>query len=190
MGFKFLNFVFYVSTVCIIQIFFRQPDLPEPGASHKVEKLLSEALLRFSLRKDSSSVPDSILCKICHKEKMTVVAIPCGHIIACVQCTLTLNQCPVANCMRPFNVAMRVYVHSDEEQSDKDLNQLPSSLSQCFDKPLDPMLCKVCYKEKIGAVFLICGHICACYTCATKMNKCPVCSEPFCASMQVKGFKG
>jgi len=181
---------FYVNTVYIIYISFRKLDLPEPGASHKVGKLLSEALLCLSLRKDSSFVPDSILCKICHKEKMTVVAIPCGHIIACVQCTLTLNQCPVANCMRPFNMAMRVYVHSDEEQSDKDLNQLPSSLSQSFDKPLDPMLCKVCCEEKMGAVFLICGHICACYTCATKMNKCPVCSEPFCASMQVRGLKG
>lgn len=65
-----------------------------------------------SQQKDTNSMPDSILCKICYKEKIKVAFVPCGHVISCVQCALTLDSCAV--CRQPYNFAMRVYVHMDE----------------------------------------------------------------------------
>jgi len=145
---------------------------------------LSEINLRDTVhhqQHDPSTMPDSMLCKICYKEEMKVAFIPCGHVIACIQCAMTLDQCAV--CRQQFSMAMRVYVNIDER--DEDLEQLPCSSSQCSDEPLDPMLCKVCHKEEMQAAFIPCRHVYACVKCATEVHECPVCSEAFCATMQV-----
>jgi len=163
--------------------FSRKSALPEPIDTNYIRKSLSETRLRLSVQKAPVTIPDSMLCKICYKEEMKVAFIPCGHVIACIQCAMTLDQCAV--CRQPFSMAMRVYVHTDEEQVDEDLSQLPCSSSQCSDEPLDPMLCKVCHKEEMEAAFIPCRHVYACVKCASEMHECPVCSEAFCATMQV-----
>lgn len=144
---------------------------------------LPEVNLRLA-QQDPNTIPDSMLCKICYKNEMKVAFIPCGHVIACVQCAMTLDQCAV--CRQPFSMAMRVHVYLDE-QKDEDLDQLiPCSSSQCSDEHhQDPMLCKVCHKEEMEAAFIPCRHVYACVKCATGMHDCPVCSEAFCATMQV-----
>lgn len=147
--------------------------------SNQVKTSLSET---NSQQQDPSTMPDSMLCKICYKEEMKVAFIPCGHVIACIQCAMTLDQCAV--CRQKFSMAMRVYVHIDEEK-DEDLDHLPCSSSQCSDEPLDPMLCKVCHKEEMEAAFIPCRHVYSCVKCASEMHECPVCSESFCATMQV-----
>eukprot|EP00105_Crassostrea_gigas_P036766 XP_019920914.1 PREDICTED: uncharacterized protein LOC105323696 isoform X4 [Crassostrea gigas] len=35
--------------------------------------------------------------------------------------------------------------------------------------------CKICLDAEVGVVFLPCGHICCCRTCAPKVGQCPVC---------------
>lgn len=150
--------------------------------SNEVGKSLSKINLQHYQQKDPSTIPDSMLCKICYKEEMKVAFIPCGHVIACIQCAMTLDQCAV--CRQPFNMAMRVYVHTGDE-NEEDLNQLPCSSSQCSDEPLDPMLCKVCHKEEMEAAFIPCRHVYACVKCVTEIDRCPVCLEAFCATMQV-----
>lgn len=156
---------------------FRTPDLPGPSAhaDNQVGKSISEGLQLLSLQdKNPRPIPNSILCKMCGKEEMTVVNAYCGHVVACVQCAVTRNCCPNFNCKILLKAVVRV-VYSYNEQD----NNLE-----------DPMLCKICRKEKMGAVFLTCKHVCACRKCAMEMNKCPVCSELFCASMSVNGIEG
>lgn len=122
-----------------------------------------------------------MLCKICYKEEMKVAFIPCGHVIACIQCAMTIDQCAV--CRHPFSSVMKVNIYMDPKQSE---DQLPCSSSQCSDdEPSDQMLCKVCRKEEMEAAFIPCRHIYACVKCATEMHDCPVCSEAICATMQV-----
>lgn len=158
--------------------FFRKLDLSEISESDQI-KTSFEVNPRHLEHQDPSTMPDSMLCKICYKEETEVAFIPCGHVIACVQCAMTLEHCAV--CRKPFNTAMRVYVHKDEEI---DLD-LPCSSSQCSDEPLDPMLCKVCHKEEMEAAFIPCRHVYACVKCAAEIHECPICSDACCATMQV-----
>jgi len=37
--------------------------------------------------------------------------------------------------------------------------------------------CKICFKNKIHEVFLPCAHVVSCTSCASKLNKCPICSQ-------------
>jgi len=38
--------------------------------------------------------------------------------------------------------------------------------------------CKVCYTNKIITVFVPCGHMCACMSCANMLPSCPLCNKP------------
>ena len=35
--------------------------------------------------------------------------------------------------------------------------------------------CKVCFERNMDAVFIPCGHVAACFPCASKMTQCPIC---------------
>ena len=67
---------------------------------------------------------------------------------------------------------------------------------KCTDKPLQPLseaqgrklrqlliniqderICQVCMDELICSVFCPCGHNVACYRCAKRLDKCPVCRQ-------------
>ncbi|XP_069104535.1 baculoviral IAP repeat-containing protein 7-like [Argopecten irradians] len=39
----------------------------------------------------------------------------------------------------------------------------------------DQKTCKICLDEEVGMVFLPCGHLCACVTCAPAVHQCPIC---------------
>ncbi|XP_034949212.1 death-associated inhibitor of apoptosis 1 [Chelonus insularis] len=42
----------------------------------------------------------------------------------------------------------------------------------------DGRMCKICYNEELGVVFLPCRHMVACTKCAPSMTTCAVCREP------------
>lgn len=50
----------------------------------------------------------------------------------------------------------------------------------------DARMCKICYNEELGVVFLPCGHMVACVKCAPGMTTCAVCREP--VTMTVRAF--
>ncbi|XP_075226324.1 death-associated inhibitor of apoptosis 1-like isoform X2 [Lycorma delicatula] len=56
----------------------------------------------------SSSSSDSRLCKICFQEEMGVLFLPCGHIVACPKCALSLTTCAV--CRKPFSATIRAFL--------------------------------------------------------------------------------
>lgn len=47
-------------------------------------------------------------CKICTVEEVSTVLIPCGHVITCTKCTLSVNNtCPM--CRKPFYIVVKIY---------------------------------------------------------------------------------
>lgn len=138
-------------------------------------KLSSYENQHLSLTRNLNKIPDFMLCKICFKEEIMVAFVSCGHTMACIQCALTIVQCAI--CKHPFNKAMRIYLSPEKDAKD--------SSTKCPDNKLDSMLCKVCYKEDMVAVFIPCRHVYACVKCAEEIDECPVCKENVCSFIQL-----
>ncbi|MGL5961636.1 MAG: RING-HC finger protein [Cetobacterium sp.] len=49
-------------------------------------------------------------CKICFENDYNTVFIPCGHIISCAKCSLSVTKCPA--CRQPFERVINVYYSS------------------------------------------------------------------------------
>lgn len=45
----------------------------------------------------------------------------------------------------------------------------------CWPWCRDANLCAVCLENSCTAVFAACGHMCTCWDCAQRMDKCPLC---------------
>lgn len=56
---------------------------------------------------DSNSSPTT-LCKICYSKEIGVVFLPCGHVVACVDCAPALSQCAV--CRKPLEATIRAFL--------------------------------------------------------------------------------
>lgn len=61
---------------------------------------------------DADEIPDGQLCVICVTRRRIPAFIPCGHIVCCRQCALTVERglnpkCPV--CLQSIRGSMRVY---------------------------------------------------------------------------------
>lgn len=124
---------------------------------------------------DEIVLPDSMLCKICYKEKMEVLSIPCGHIVACIQCAVTLDQCAV--CRHPYSAIVRIDICVKERVNR--LNMIQRLPPQSSDKTIDLLACIICRKEEMSAVFVPCTHIACCEECAVKTKACPVCLDTY-----------
>ncbi|XP_014613191.1 PREDICTED: baculoviral IAP repeat-containing protein 7-B-like [Polistes canadensis] len=79
-------------------------------------------------------------------------------------------------------VEMKGSSTSAEVKECKDLN---ISEAHC-NKSDDARLCKICYNEELGVVFLPCGHMVACVDCAPEMTICAVCRNH--VAMKVRAF--
>ena len=44
--------------------------------------------------------------------------------------------------------------------------------------------CKICFDGLIDSVFVPCGHVLACMTCAVSVDQCPVCKSP-CEALKI-----
>ena len=47
-------------------------------------------------------------CKVCTREKVSIVVLPCGHLSTCERCSLFLPSCPI--CKGPFSGYVRVHL--------------------------------------------------------------------------------
>ncbi|XP_052898330.1 death-associated inhibitor of apoptosis 1 [Anopheles moucheti] len=45
--------------------------------------------------------------------------------------------------------------------------------------PSDGKICKICFVNEYNTAFMPCGHVVACAKCASSVNKCPLCQQPF-----------
>ncbi|XP_026475559.1 death-associated inhibitor of apoptosis 1-like [Ctenocephalides felis] len=55
----------------------------------------------------TTPVSEDKLCKICYMEEKNAVFVPCGHVVSCIKCSLSVKACPV--CQRPYTGVMRVF---------------------------------------------------------------------------------
>lgn len=51
---------------------------------------------------------DAKLCKICFEADYNTVFIPCGHIIACSECALSLTKCVI--CSKPLDDIIKIFI--------------------------------------------------------------------------------
>ncbi|XP_047350466.1 putative inhibitor of apoptosis [Vespa velutina] len=47
---------------------------------------------------------DGRLCKICYSAEMSIVFLPCKHMVSCLNCASTLSQCPI--CRKPIDLVI------------------------------------------------------------------------------------
>uniref|UniRef100_A0A2S2NP33 Apoptosis 2 inhibitor n=2 Tax=Schizaphis graminum TaxID=13262 RepID=A0A2S2NP33_SCHGA len=139
----------------------------------RITKLSSNKIQEHHFQKlDPDILPDSMLCKICCKQEIQVAVIPCGHTITCIECSISFIRCAV--CRGLSFKFMRIYLCKDIKRY-KYLKLIPSNSKMSPNNTTDPMLCKVCYKEKMTTVFLPCRHVYSCGKCAEQIDKCPIC---------------
>lgn len=51
---------------------------------------------------------DQMLCKICFTNEMNMVLLPCRHVVACVDCSLTLDKCAV--CQQEIEGSVKIFI--------------------------------------------------------------------------------
>ena len=69
----------------------------------------------------------------------------------------------------------RARKHSDESIPRKDSKKEDKELIEENKRLRDERLCKICADKELGVVFIPCGHLVTCTTCAASLNNCPVC---------------
>ena len=61
------------------------------------------------------------------------------------------------------------------------LDELKTAENKSVD---DARVCKICYNNELGVVFLPCGHMVACVKCAPGMTSCAVCRKAVTATVR------
>lgn len=73
-------------------------------------------------------------------------------------------------------------IGSQSSESSSSSNEKLSELSDKSDEEeekKESKLCKICYSNEYNTIFLPCGHVIACAKCASSVDKCPACRQPF-----------
>lgn len=93
-----------------------QPQAYSPSNSTSTEtkeesvaaavETLSEQCEKVSVQEQPGE--HKTICKICYKNELGVVFLPCGHIVACVDCAPALSTCAV--CRKPLEATVRAYL--------------------------------------------------------------------------------
>lgn len=60
----------------------------------------------LTLREETEFLLRRSLCRVCVKEKPSIVTLPCGHFYLCSQCEKTCQYCPDPDCNMIIEVAM------------------------------------------------------------------------------------
>lgn len=62
----------------------------------------------LTCKAENNTPSEPTLCKICYNKEMGVVFLPCGHIVACVNCAPALTKCAV--CCGKIEASCRVFL--------------------------------------------------------------------------------
>jgi len=96
-------------------------------------------------------------CMMCTTEPVGVTFRPCGHSVACIECSSRMKQC--FSCHEGIQEKVRLPKPS------------PAAAAAAAK-------CLMCMSEPVGMTFRPCGHSVACVECSTRMQKCFSCHEP------------
>lgn len=56
---------------------------------------------------NEENIDEKFLCQICYVTERNTTFVPCGHVVACVKCALSVSQCPI--CQKSFDKILRIY---------------------------------------------------------------------------------
>uniref|UniRef100_A0A2C9K5T4 RING-type domain-containing protein n=1 Tax=Biomphalaria glabrata TaxID=6526 RepID=A0A2C9K5T4_BIOGL len=70
-------------------------------ASTLLEKLLH-------LKEKNNELRQQIVCKICLDQEVTVIFLPCGHLVSCTECATAMKDCPV--CRMNIKGTVRAFI--------------------------------------------------------------------------------
>lgn len=68
----------------------------------------SDSLKTNNVEKDTTFSNSSLECKICLRNQISYVFMPCGHLVSCKECLTALSDCPM--CRMKIESAVRVYL--------------------------------------------------------------------------------
>ncbi|KAF4795764.1 baculoviral IAP repeat containing 7 [Turdus rufiventris] len=71
-----------------------------PGESRDGSQLSTEEQLR--------RLQEERMCKVCMDKDVSVVFVPCGHLVACAECALNLRRCPI--CRAAIQGSVRAFM--------------------------------------------------------------------------------
>lgn len=116
---------------------------------------------------------DSILCKICYSELLEVVFLDCGHVVSCIQCTMTQDTCPI--CRVSIRSIARICIPITNIKTDQS-DRFVSLEQQCVD---NIKMCSICRCKELSIIFLPCRHTYSCENCIHKLidSGCVICSQ-------------
>ena len=60
------------------------------------------------IEKEIQNLKESNFCKICVNNEINTVFLPCGHLVTCNACALSLKNCPM--CRKNINDKIRIYM--------------------------------------------------------------------------------
>lgn len=80
---------------------------PEPKAQEVISGPVKSSVSAYDCSSSSSDKNESRLCKICFAAERNICFVPCGHVVACPKCALSVQQCPM--CRQQFTSTMRLY---------------------------------------------------------------------------------
>ncbi|KAE9522042.1 hypothetical protein AGLY_017562 [Aphis glycines] len=118
---------------------------------------------------ENTESDETILCKICYKERLEVMFIPCGHITACIQCSVALETCSI--CRQHISVMMRVGVYTSSKDADSSVR--------------NTAMCVRCAEAPVQTVSIPCRHATTCDACTKYDVKCSLCTQPVYANLYV-----
>lgn len=58
------------------------------------------------VKKENELMKEAQMCKICCEERVSIVFLPCGHLVSCAQCAPALKKCPM--CRKPIKGSTKV----------------------------------------------------------------------------------
>lgn len=75
-------------------------DTPAPTVS-------APAAPALPAQQDASKPDTDKLCKICYSNDYNVCFVPCGHVVACMKCAMSVTSCPM--CRQPYSSLVKLF---------------------------------------------------------------------------------
>ena len=73
----------------------------------KVLTRTQSVLENIALKEENRRLKEARQCKICMDSEVGAVLLPCGHLVACVDCAPNLKDCPV--CRQQIKATVRTF---------------------------------------------------------------------------------
>lgn len=81
------------------------PPTGTGGASSLVSEPSQDSL---DIEQENEELRAELKCKICYRHEVSMVIIPCGHLVSCQSCTTKVSTCPV--CRGPKESTVRAFL--------------------------------------------------------------------------------